>query len=84
MSDAASLDAAALGNQLASTDAAQRTKAAELLSRAGEAAAPAAVPPGPREAPSSPQTRAGAPAGDTRHTHAKPRGTQSTRHGYAA
>ena len=44
MSDAASLDAAALGNQLASTDAAQRTKAAELLSRAGEAAAPAAVP----------------------------------------
>jgi len=43
MSDAASSDAVALGKQLASTDAAQRAKAAELLSQAGEAAAPAAV-----------------------------------------
>jgi len=43
MSDATTSNAAALGKQLASTDAAQRAKAAEQLSRAGEAAAPAAV-----------------------------------------
>lgn len=43
MSDATTSNAAALGKQLASTDAAQRAKAAEQLSRTGEAAAPAAV-----------------------------------------
>ena len=44
MADAASPDVAALGKQLASTDAEQRAAAAEQLSQAGEAAAVAAVP----------------------------------------
>jgi HEAT repeat protein len=44
MGDANGPDAATLGKQLASTDAEQRAEAAELLSRAGEGAAAAAVP----------------------------------------
>lgn len=43
MSDAASPDLVALSKQLASTDAEERAAAAELLSRAGEGAAAAAV-----------------------------------------
>ena len=44
MGDATSLDVGELSRQLGSTDAEQRATAAELLSRAGEEAAPAAVP----------------------------------------